>query len=654
MRTRNPTARRGAAQMLGRVSPLRAGSRGIDVRDATTESHPTTTIEFVGATVEDLDEGLARVTIGGAGGTPGSGGGSTASAPVDMLNNSGQDLLPGDVVVVDDTADEAVTVTTEAASILIAGVVQEPIAAGAIGPVLFNGYAPLVRTADDVTRGEYAQTSATAAAAAATASRVAGSFAVFLTGNDLANFITDSAVTETDVPDTSLEITMPTVIPAARFLLLALWLEDGATAVSIPGWTQIGAEEDFWYFYRISTGDTSDVATATWTGASVAVAAVLLAHDTVSLAVPIEDHDYDATTAAAAVSGLSDVARFAIASVRADVATPGSGFTLLAGGTAGAPLGGAHTIIQQTALSSDEVAGVSFSSPVTPGSRLVWVNWGRDTTETRVLLEGTSNPDTSWDYTQVVSHPDSGTDALGVGTKIATTSSQGPFHPMSSVLSSISNFILYEVANGGDATVLSATDQTGGTISIGSFTTTANDLILMAGLWKPSSDPTVSPGSFTEEVDAQIDTGGHPWMWLGRRAGSGGSVAASITTSATDRNWGAIAIQIADAAHDVAGTLAGKYIGHDAAVTSPFSGAGNELDAIFALNLMRDAMPSALLYGPDLSEGFPTEGLPPGAVLIWDGDSWEPGYPGAPLILEDGTVAVLEDGTAAIGEPTFI
>lgn len=48
-----------------------------------------------------------------------------------------------------------------------------------------------------------------------------------------------------------------------------------------------------------------------------------------------------------------------------------------------------------------------------------------------------------------------------------------------------------------------------------------------------------------------------------------------------------------------------------------------------------------------------TTGAVAGAILVFDGTFWRPGYGAVPLILEDGTVAILEDGSAAMGETTY-
>lgn len=63
MRTRNPNYRRADAAIEGRVSPRRAGSRGLTFRDATVEAHPVTDVTFLGANVTDNNDGSIIVTV---------------------------------------------------------------------------------------------------------------------------------------------------------------------------------------------------------------------------------------------------------------------------------------------------------------------------------------------------------------------------------------------------------------------------------------------------------------------------------------------------------------------------------------------------------------------------------------------------------------
>jgi hypothetical protein len=96
------------------------------------------------------------------------------------LNNTGAALAVGDVVVMDSSADVAVTTTTTAQDTRIVGIVQDTIAAGAVGPVLTGGFAAFVNVTASVTRGYYAETSTTAKKATENITRRSGSFGIFL------------------------------------------------------------------------------------------------------------------------------------------------------------------------------------------------------------------------------------------------------------------------------------------------------------------------------------------------------------------------------------------------------------------------------------------------------------------------------------------
>jgi hypothetical protein len=639
MKVTNPDQRKGFDATRGSRSTVVAGSKGMIWRDASTESvGQVYDMTVYGLEFVDNGDQTGTLSVGGAGGGPGTGGTPTSSAPVKMLNNSGQDLLPGDVVVTDATADTAVTVTTDVGSILIAGIVQEPIAIDEIGPVLFNGYAPIVN-ASDITRGEYARTMSTAGKAEGTASRVAGSFAVFLTGNDLANFVSAFAVTEQESIVTTLDIDMPPVIPTARFLFLVLWLADGVSSVSVPGWTRIGAEADFWYFYRVSDG-VDDTATATWTGASPAVACVLLTHDTVSLAVPIEAHDYENTTSAAAVSGLSDVPRYAVSGVRA-TATPSSDWTVIGSGEA-SPGAVVPSVVQSKAISATGTT-FAFDSAVTAGNLLIACGENRD----ELPLGPVGAPPTGW-----TNMPSPG----GVfSPNLYTAEADNYGH----------GWLWYRYAQSGDGTGPWTKDNSSAII-IAEFANVTGLVPIDAA--KAQGDSEEDGSSFSElsgapgvpalmlcGVATRLTTGDLVATGSTNRIPSGGSLpttsvnhdnpalfwglspsGAAFTFTGTfsgsslgtnyPHGWRTGAFQ-----YDVAveGTLAGKYIDHDAAVTSPFSGAGEELDGVFALNLMRDAMPSALLYGPDLNEAVGAE-----ASYAWQ-----------PLFNSGDGTAIIDSGT---------
>lgn len=358
------------ATTRGWVSPKRAASSLPTISDGVTEVDDASEIFVVGGVVSEPEDGVAQISFGGhAVGSNSQGGGISSSASaIRVLNNAGFTLQPGDVVITDDSMDAAVTTTSTASNTHIVGVVQDYIENLEYGPVLFNGFAAEVNAVGSVSRGMYALTSATAGAAGATASRVAGSFAVYLTGTDLPNFVSTAADTEQETPVTSLDITMPTGIPPNRLLFLALWVEAGTSSVDVDGWTLIGAESGFYYYYRISQGD--DVATATWSPASVAVASVLLLHSSVSLGNPIEDHDYDTSTSAAAVSGLdTNLAHYAIAGVASDVTSPGSGFTRLGGGATAAA---ADSLV---ALFNGSIDGIAYAIGAATRTSGAWTEY---------------------------------------------------------------------------------------------------------------------------------------------------------------------------------------------------------------------------------------------------------------------------------------
>lgn len=587
--------------------------QGLTFRSGTTTAIDVRDLNVIGGTLTPNADGSWTLTIGGAGGTPGSGGTSTASAPVNMLNNAGRDLLPGDVVVTDDSADTAVTVTTNAASVLIAGVVQEPIAAGRIGPVLFSGYAPIVN-APGAVRGEYAQTSTTETQAGSTSGREAGSFAVYLTGADLPDFASSAVVTRQPGPVETLTINMPASIPVGRALFLALWLVDGVTGVDIPGWTRIGAETGFNYYYRVSSG--SDAATATWTGVSTAIAAVLLLHPSVSLAAPVADHDYEDTTAAAALSGLDTaVAHYALAGVATDVATPGSGFVRLAGGSAGTVSAGTPTLVQSkfTDAHNGTDPSTTFDSTLTADNLMLAIPFmgGSDTwtTDPRLGIPscGIDTAMTKFGKANTNYYGSSGINVvsmLGKNVDAGDTYS-GPFGTNALCLEPITASLLLMEFSGislASYDVLSSEGFDASPVNLGTFSGVgANDLLIMALVKKRdgyggSPDPAVDTTGWTQIVDGYYLVNG--WAWVGYKVGDG---AASVSyTSDGFGGWGAMAVLIRQGAAFAEGTLSGKYIGHDAAITSPFSGAGKEDDAIFAIPLLLDAKPAALVYGPDL------------------------------------------------------
>src|SRR4051812_32347044 len=102
---------------------------------------------------------------------------------VPLTNKSGGSVAAGDVVIVDTSNNDAFTTSTAGAVTGGVGVAQETIASNAIGRVLLSGYAALVNTSASVTRGNFGKTHTVVKQAVdAGASRVAGTFCMFLTG----------------------------------------------------------------------------------------------------------------------------------------------------------------------------------------------------------------------------------------------------------------------------------------------------------------------------------------------------------------------------------------------------------------------------------------------------------------------------------------
>jgi len=95
---------------------------------------------------------------------------------ITLTNLSGGIRVLGDVVVVDVTADNSFTTTTDAGDIDVIGIVMETIADDAEGLVCISGYCQ-VRINNSVTRGHYLQASATEGRADGSTARVPGTFA---------------------------------------------------------------------------------------------------------------------------------------------------------------------------------------------------------------------------------------------------------------------------------------------------------------------------------------------------------------------------------------------------------------------------------------------------------------------------------------------
>ena len=99
-----------------------------------------------------------------------------------LTNQSGGDVVEGDVVVIDGANDDAFVTTTTAAETRVVGVVRESIAAGDVGRVTVAGYVSTINVPGSATRGHYGFTSTTAKAADDASARDAGAFCQFLTG----------------------------------------------------------------------------------------------------------------------------------------------------------------------------------------------------------------------------------------------------------------------------------------------------------------------------------------------------------------------------------------------------------------------------------------------------------------------------------------
>lgn len=622
-RTSNFSRNHPYAVARGWVGPGFAAAALDSVSDGTTEVDNVRSILVAGGVVTDLDNGEVKISFGGLSqgsnsvGGGGSGGfGISSATPVHMLNNSTIDLIPGDVVVVDDTHDSAVTTTSTASNTRIAGVVQAPIARFTYGPVLFNGLSTIINTTGTVNRGDYALTSTTAGLADSTNDRVAGSFGVYLTGSgDFPNFVNASANTEYGTPTTYLSPNMPANIPAGHVLFLALWLDAAASSPTVSGWTRVGSESGFYYFYKVSEG--GDTATATWAGASVATASVLLLDVNVSLSAPISSHDYDSSTSAAAVSGLSAAPRYAVAGVQA-VATPGSGFVRLAGGgTNFSSSGGAPSLVQsKVGYGGAGVSTVSFNSAVTVGNTVItipfkgndWSTWSTDSRQGGTCPVDSNMVQFGGEYSHTAPTPD-GNNTLAVLGKVAADSYAGPYGTPAGCDSSVWALGLLEFENLGVSGYEVATDYGAGSadIDLGTFTVGANDVVVMAIMYRATDgnngfDPLISVNGFTQVYDNVILNGASSWGWIGYKIGDGD---ASVTAGDfyADQHWAAVAVHLTQGGSAASGTLAGKYIANASSATSPFSGASAQNDAIFAFNLQQSSKPAVLLYGPDLGGG---------------------------------------------------
>lgn len=360
----------------GRALGTRAAARGIWVEDDLGNEILAAEVRFRRSVVtEDPDDSnVAIVDFGGAGVD---GGSASGSGITQMLNNSGADLALYDVVVVDETADDAVTTTTTPQDTRIVGVVQAAIADGETGPVLFSGWTPGVRTDGPVTRGDYLETSTTPGAATTNPTRRAGSFAVLTTGGDpslvtpggVLDHLIDSATTEysnAGAGGTGMTVVMPATVPIGMILVLVVQAAAGSAVTTPSGWTRIGSTAGFYVYRRISDGTEGASVAVTWTPTSVAVAHVLVL-DGLDLVTPLEGSAFDDTTAAAAVVGLVSSYQLAIAFTRASALGQTGWEDVASGAAAGGGAGGTLDLNNlHGTVTGDHSAG--FGSATTPAN----------------------------------------------------------------------------------------------------------------------------------------------------------------------------------------------------------------------------------------------------------------------------------------------
>lgn len=115
---------------------------------------------------------------------------------VTLTNNSGGALVAGDVCIQDTSADENVTTTTSAASVLKVFVAAEAIASAAAGKFYESGYCPLVNVNASVTRGRFLFTHTVAKQAAENATYGAGAFGKILKSGTTPSAIIYSATAQ--------------------------------------------------------------------------------------------------------------------------------------------------------------------------------------------------------------------------------------------------------------------------------------------------------------------------------------------------------------------------------------------------------------------------------------------------------------------------
>lgn len=111
---------------------------------------------------------------------------------VPLTNKSAGSVVNGDVVIIGDATNDTAftTTTTSAFNSRMVGVAQETITSGSEGRVLTMGYAPLINSAESLTRDHFLFTHTTAKEASGSATRAAGAFGQVLeTGTDPAAII---------------------------------------------------------------------------------------------------------------------------------------------------------------------------------------------------------------------------------------------------------------------------------------------------------------------------------------------------------------------------------------------------------------------------------------------------------------------------------
>lgn len=99
---------------------------------------------------------------------------------IPLTNKSGAERAEGEVVVVEETTDDAFTTTTAEGKKEVLGVVAETIADNAEGRVICSGYVPVLEVDGATVRGDFLKTSTTAGKATPATNPEAGSFAIAL------------------------------------------------------------------------------------------------------------------------------------------------------------------------------------------------------------------------------------------------------------------------------------------------------------------------------------------------------------------------------------------------------------------------------------------------------------------------------------------